>query len=281
MIAIFGVSATELPEAPVKAGPVDSDGEAKSFGLPLEYDYDYSDDFSTGYYKMYIICELTIQNNCGDIYTGWMGPDGSISLGEAYALSFTVKGGDGWKFEASGSFGSDAESFGSNVIAYPLEERTGKTNYSVFISGSRWEYNGLEVQSGNFLGNGLPLITLSSHGLFNLPDFANPGLIDSSANNAAGSISRLKNIQSMNKWIIGEHQIASSAVASDACTGTGILSFVPGTVWAFPDAREGHYTFPLFIYFDYLTFDSEGFYVDYNLNELNISPSVYVFGNTQ
>lgn len=65
--------------------------------------------------------ELSIRLHCGNVYLGWLNPDGARQLSNEYEMVFEVTGGKNQLFSASGSF--------------DWKDRT------VFIAGSNWWYD--------------------------------------------------------------------------------------------------------------------------------------------
>jgi len=234
---------------------------------------DYSFDYATGEYKIFVICEIDITNVTGNIYLGWLNPDGAKDLGTAYNMDFKVKGGNGWPFEASARFGST----GSNgTVAYAnYEGATDVATDNVFITGSTWAYTPVggsptTINSQEFAANHFVL----SGNMGQFVDGTNPQLGDRYgeghgvtpattpqwANNAA-----IKSLWS---------KCNPCANVSNACQGEGVFTLTPGTVWASPDAIEGFYTFPVYVEVDYLTFkDAANYY--YTGTPVHTDPSSF------
>ncbi len=260
------------------SGPWNPDAVENSMNYPVGHDNDYSFDFATGEYKIFVICELTVVNNCGNIYLGWLNPDGSKILGDGYDMTFKVQGGNGWKFEANGSFGEDPGSFSTDAVAYSYNETAGAQTNNVFITGSQWYYNGNAVQSGNQFNDYVGTLsgTMYQFGSVTVAPGATYG---GEEYDITAETNLDDNASIVKLWKIGDGQCSSCPEGSNACQGTGEFKLTPGTVWASPDATEGFYTFPVYIDVDYLTFDNEDFYADYKTTDVNGDPSNYVFGN--
>ncbi len=260
------------------SGPWNPDAVEASMNYGVAHDNDYSFDFAVGEYKIFVICELTIMNNCGNIYLGWLNPDGSKILGDGYTMTFKVKGGNGWKFEANGTFGYDPTSFSTDAVAYSYNETAGVATNNVFITGSQWYYNNGAVQSGNFFTNYENVLSGNMYQFGTVT--VNPGTTYGGQEYDIINEPYMEdNAAIVGLWHTGNNGCGSCPNGSNACMGEGTFTLVPGTVWASPDATEGFYTFPVYIDVDYLTFDNEGFYADYKTTDVNGDPSNYVFGN--
>ncbi len=212
---------------------------------------DYSFDYATGEYKIFVICEIDVANITGNIYLGWLNPDGAKDLGTAYNMQFKVTGGNGWPFEASARFGST----GSNgTVAYAnYEGTTDQATNNVFITNSVWHYqpNGgsiTEINSQEFAANHFVL----SGTMGQFTDGTNPQLGDRYGK-GHGVTPSTTPLWADNATIKAFWSKCGTAL-SNACAGEGVFTLTPGTVWASPDAIEGFYTFPVYVEVDYLTF---------------------------
>jgi len=232
---------------------------------------DYSFDYATGEYKVFVICEIDVCNISNNIYLGWLNPDGAKDLnGTEFNMDFKVTGGNGWPFEASASFGGAGS---TNSTAFAISEQTNAPVTTVFITGSSWWYdngNGpVQVGSGqtfsavkNYLsgyagvfGNGIGQSGLqpgSTYGPDDCPNCPEP---------------QYENNQTIkNFWNVGACGQCTSypRLYSNACQGEGQFRLNPGTIWAAPNATEGFYTFPVYVEVDYLTFKNAPNFYSFN-----------------
>jgi hypothetical protein len=245
-----------------------SPGNAPS-NYPLQHDNDYSFDISRGEYKIFVICELTVVNTCGNIYLGWLNPDGSRVLGEEFAMTFEVQGGNGWKFQASGYFGDGTNDvYVSGMREKSFYDNVGlpKVDNNVFITGNQWYYkptNSTGTYTAVDAGNIFPAAAFDLSGemyKFNGTDGGKPLPGDTYGNGQGENFDISKTTTwANNGTIMGMWKTENSTCCrylSNACEGFGTFKLVPGTVWAAPDAFEGFYTFPVYIQVDYMTFDN-------------------------
>ncbi len=217
---------------------------------------DYSFDNALGEYRLFVICEIDINNVTGNIYLGWLNPDGGKDL-EGYNMLFHITGGNGWAFEASGSIGESTNS--TEHIAYAINETTNLPVRTVFLGGSKWFFTN-NVGSWNQVGTTQKFIcnkfSLSGQpGFFKdantKEDVAGPQPGDTYG--PEGSSNDYDDKSDINGfWNL--YQVEYSRQCSNACWGNGWFKLNPGTVWASPEAEEGFYIFPVYIEVDYLTF---------------------------
>lgn len=285
VLALYSVFAVPTPiptENLNNSGPWNPDAVENSMNFPINHDNDYSFDFATGEYKIFIVCELIIQNKNGNIYIGWINPDGSKILGTGYSMTFEVRGANGWRIESNGKFGNPSS---TSAVVYAIDEQTGLPTNNVFITGSFWKWNNSTIPGGAQFTDYLSYLsgTINKFGGTQV----NPGTYGSLGDGYDIIPTNLKytnNKTIVSKWEPGvpkkdKDKILCQDEFSNACDGAGTFKLTPGTVWASPDATEGFYTFPVYIDVDYLTFDNEGFYSDYKTTDVNGDPSNYVFGN--
>lgn len=248
--------------------------QVRQSNFPLWHDNDYSDDFLNSEYKVYVMCELTVMNVCGNIYLGWLNPDGAKILGENYEMTFIVRGGNGWKFQAKGYFGDNID---DNLVLSTREIINNRNiantliDENVFITGSRWQYRPGEgsaysdlIDQGNIF-NGQFVLSEEIY-KFNKTG-NNPGGIpqpgDSYGNgenedNDISTDTRWRDNQEIiNMWVTSDGFSNSQEYTSNSCEGEAYLKLIPGTVWTSPGAVAGFYTFPVYIEVDYLTFDNQ------------------------
>ncbi len=218
---------------------------------------DYSFDYATGEYLIFVICEIDIANVTGNIYLGWLNPDGAKDLGSDFSMVFRVSGGNGWPFEATASFGENAIS--NDVTAYSMNEQTNQPDNNVFITGSSWSYS---QDNSNWSQVGSSQRFFSQHfslsggmGMFKFGNiYTGPEL--GSTYGPEGTHNTYPFGQDVMKraWNGTQTTVGVPREYDNACQGSGYFKLVPGTVWAAPDAAEGFYTFPVYVEVDYLTF---------------------------
>jgi len=213
---------------------------------------DYSFDYATGEYKVFVICEIDINNVTGNIYLGWLNPDGAKDLGSAYNMQFKVKGGNGWPFEATAKFGSTGS---DGSVAYAnYEGTTDEATNNVFITGSTWKYeaNGhsaININAQTF--NSEHFVLSGTMGQF-IANTNNPQIGDRYGE--GHGVTPATTPLWKNNAAIKNFWLKCDGNGSNACAGEGVFTLTPGTVWASPDAIEGFYTFPVYVEVDYLTF---------------------------
>jgi len=259
-----------------QTGPWNPDADGYKANFPIQHDNDYSFDYSTGEYKVFVICELTIQNYCGNLYLGWLNPDGARDLGNNYKMTFKVHGGNGWPFESNATFGgagSDANT------AFANDEQTGNPTKTVFITGSNWYYNGGNIGNQQFTNyHGTLSGSMNTFGTMYTPEGSYGSAADgydivkeiSTTYNDNASIARRWTFEDPNCYFC-------VAEFSNACQGDGTFELIPGTVWAAPNAKEGFYTFPVYIDVDYLTFKNAADYWG-NAGATYNDPGAYTYG---
>jgi len=220
---------------------------------------DYSFDNAQGEYKIFVICQIDIANVTGNIYLGWLNPDGAKDLGTAYNMQFKVTGGNGWPFEANATFGA-AGSNATNAFACDEQNNDQMTN-NVFITGSTWTYQPEGGTLVNITGQqwtNQKFALSGTMGMFGT-NTSSPKIGD---NYGGGrSVVPTTTPEFQTNAAIKEFWVkCGDCCPSNACQGKGIFTLTPGTVWASPDATEGFYTFPIYVEVDYLTFKSAANY---------------------
>ena len=223
------------------------------FNLKNKVENDYSFDMANGEYKIFVICEIDVTNITGNIYLGWLNPDGAKDLGPTYNMQFKVTGGNGWPFEANAYFGAD----GSNAdVAFAKDEQHGDafTN-NVFITGSVWHYapaGGSPTTITGQVWNDQHFVLSGVMGQFD--GFVNGPKIGDTYGGGHGVLPSTTPKWQDNAKVKSFWDKCEGCCPSNACKGEGMFVLTPGTIWASPDAEEGFYTFPVYIEVDYLTF---------------------------
>ncbi len=215
---------------------------------------DFSFDYAVGEYKIFVICEIDITNITGNIYLGWLNPDGAKDLGQSYDMQFKVKGGNGWPFEATARFGTQPNS--DNNVAYSNYE--GLTNdyptNNVFITGSTWKYisagHTTPINAQQFTADHFTLSGVMGQ----FDGFVNGPKLGDIYGGGHGVDPQSQDYWENNMKIKKFWNRCDNCCGSNACQGEGLFVLTPGTVWASPDAVEGFYTFPVYVEVDYLTF---------------------------
>ncbi len=227
-----------------KTGPYNPDDKTT---VGKDVGNDYSFDNAMGKYWAFVICKIDVECENDFVYLGWLNPDGVKDISNQ-PMFFHVTGGNGWPFEATTKVGS--QTFRGGHWANSFNGAPGVTQHldNVYITGGKWYYNN---------GQGFGWVGDEDLNNYQLALNGTPGMFYTSYNVQTGKFSNPT--YQWNAWNHGS--ICSDCSdrkyirkCDNACQGWGVLKYVPGLLWASPDAEEGYYDFEVYVEVDYLTF---------------------------
>ncbi len=250
-----------------KTGPYNPDDKT-TVGKDVANDYSF--DNAMGTYIAFVICKIDIAAQDENIYLGWLNPDGVKDISNQ-PMMFSITGGNGWPFEASTKVGSQVINGGH--IANRFNGAAGAPTHldNVYITGGKWYYNN---------GNGFQTVGAGELTNEQLQLSGTPGMFYGSISYNNGQWQFGDPTYDKGAWNYGNpcpncSQREYNRNCDNACQGKGTLKYVPGLLWASPDAEEGYYEFDVYAEVDYLTFVSKNLVPTGNTYN---DPSTYTAG---